>query len=140
MDLLPYGVTPRQHAQRARWKRTRQTPAQRKAALLNFVKARVVAERTVLRRRSTCRRGHKFTLENTRIDKRNGARQCIACQRVGWAKRAAAKREARQLDILRDQLKSIGIKANQHPESAYWRDRFVAVRERYLSLKAKAAA
>jgi hypothetical protein len=48
---------------------------------------------------------------------------------------AVERQTVERLAELRRDMIEIGIKAQRNPSSAYWRDRYVAVRERWLDLR-----
>lgn len=142
----PADATPRQWAARNNWARRRETfgksgfSAEGTLALrLNLVQAAIVKARTP--KRSHCRRGHKWTVENTRQTPKG--RSCRACEvvvraeknrrRSEWLDRKAAIAEARQ------QMLEVGRRSDMDPASKYWRDRYVAARGRWQKLKQAAA-
>ena len=50
-------------------------------------------------------------------------------------KRTVERQVAERLGELRREMIAIGIKAQRNPSSSYWRDRYVAIRERWLDLR-----
>ncbi len=66
------------------------------------IRAKAAAERGPKLPKTHCKHGHEYTLENTRLRKSNGARECRDCERAKYALRVAEK--------LQDSLQS-----NQQP-------------------------
>lgn len=140
----PVDVTPRQWAARSNWVRRREkfgangfSAAGQHALRLNLVQAAIVKERAP--KSTHCRRGHKWTVESTRITEKG--RSCRTCELLVRAdrtrKRLAARKAATVLADLREDMIAAGIRCHQDPTSDYWRSRYVAIRSRWRALKAQ---
>ena len=138
----PADVTARQWAARQNWVRRREvfgatgfSKEGEFALKLNLVQAAIVKQRKPKARQ--CRRGHRWTAENTRLTTRG--RSCRACEQIVRGQRRqkliVERQSAERLASLRRDMIAVGIKAQRHPESSYWRDRYVAIRERWLDLR-----
>lgn len=138
----PADVTARQWAARQNWIRRREVFGEtgfskegELALKLNLVQAAIVKQRRPKARH--CRRGHRWTAENTRMTARG--RSCRACEQIMRGKRRfqrlAERQVAERLAELRRDMITVGIRAQRDPASAYWRDRYVAIRERWLDLR-----
>ena len=138
----PAGVTPRQWAARQNWVHRRESfgpsgfsETGEHSLKLNLVQARIVKRRRPKSRH--CRRGHLWTPENTRVTKKG--RSCRACEQIIRGMRARnrlmAQRLEKQVTDLRQQMIELGVRAHQNPSSAYWRHRFVAIRERWQEMR-----
>jgi hypothetical protein len=148
LSLLPRpaDVTPRQWAARQNWIRRRTIfgangfSAKGEHALrLNLVQAAIVKQRAP--KSTHCRRGHRWTTENTRVTAKG--RSCRTCERLVRAERVRRKLAARKavtvLADVREQMIAVGIRSHQDPTSAYWRQRYVALRSRWRALKRELA-
>jgi hypothetical protein len=138
----PADLTARQWAARQNWIRRREVFGEtgfskegELALKLNLVQAAIVKQRKPKSRQ--CRRGHRWTAANTRMTARG--RSCRACEQIMRGlrryQRTVERQAAERLAELRRDMIAIGIKAQRNPSSAYWRDRYVAIRERWLDLK-----
>lgn len=138
----PAELTPRQWAARQNWVRRREVFGEtgfskegELALKLNLVQASIVKQRKPRSRH--CRRGHRWTLDNTRMTTRG--RSCRACEQIirgqRRIKQVMKRQVADRLASLRRDMIAVGIKAQRHPDSAYWRDRYVAIRERWFDLR-----
>lgn len=138
----PADVTARQWAARQNWIRRREVFGEtgfskegELALRLNLVQAAIVKRRKPKARQ--CRRGHRWTVANTRLTTRG--RSCRACEQIMRGlrryKRTIERQAAERLAELRRDMIAIGIKAQRNPSSTYWRDRYVAIRERWLDLR-----
>ena len=138
----PADVTARQWAARQNWIRRREVFGEtgfskegELALKLNLVQAAIVKQRKPKARQ--CRRGHRWTAANTRMTTRG--RSCRACEQIMRGlrryKRVVERQAAERLAELRRDMITVGIKAQRNPSSAYWRDRYVAIRERWLDLR-----
>ena len=138
----PAGVTPRQWAARQNWVRRRESfgpsgfsETGEHSLRLNLVQARIVKRRRPKSRH--CRRGHLWTPANTRLTQKG--RSCRACEQIIRAQRARRRQVARQMETrvaeLRQRMIDVGVRAHQDPSSAYWRQRFVAIRERWQEMR-----
>jgi hypothetical protein len=67
-----------------------------------------------------------------------GQRTCHLCRLVWEGRAKTAARVAADLAPLREEMIALGIRSNQQPESAYWRQRYEAARERWKGAKAEA--
>ena len=148
LSLLPRpaDVTPRQWAARQNWIRRRKvfgangfSPKGEHALRLNLVQAAIVKQRAP--KSMHCRRGHRWTIENTRVTAKG--RSCRTCERLVRAERArrkiAAKKAVTVLADVRERMIAVGIRSHQDPASAYWRQRYVALRSRWRDLKEELA-
>ena len=148
LSLLPrpVDVTPRQWAARQNWIRRRKVfgangfSAKGEHALrLNLVQAAIVKQRAP--KSTQCRRGHRWTIENTRVTAKG--RSCRTCERLVRAERVrrkiAAKKSVTVLADVRERMIAVGIRSHQDPTSAYWRQRYVALRARWRDLKEELA-
>lgn len=142
----PANISVRQWAARQNWARRKERLGEsgvsekgRHALMLNLVSADIAKRR--IPKPTHCQRGHKWTAENTRRTSRG--RSCRACERIGRGQRRLQRLELRrrqsQIREALKQMKLAGIKNHQDPASAYWRDRYVAARDRWQRLKSQAA-
>ena len=138
----PADVTARQWAARQNWVRRREVFGEtgfskegELALKLNLVQAAIMKQRRPKPRH--CRRGHRWTAQNTRMTTRG--RSCRACELIVRGqrrhRRLVERQAAEQLAALRRDMIQVGIKSQRDPQSRYWRDRYVAIRERWLDLR-----
>lgn len=143
MNLVPHGLTPRQYGARAMWARRRDKYG-RSGYTADGLERMVAMKRGRNQHtgRTHCKRGHKFRPGSYYVH--GTSRQCKPCMAVtqgqrAWSRHSEAKR-AERTEAARVAMIQSGVKMNQQPESAYWRNRAVAARERWLSLKQRRAA
>lgn len=88
-------------------------------------------------KRTHCMRGHKYRPGSFWVV--GTSRRCKACQLINKGRARLAKIErakrAAAFAHAREQMKRFGIKNHQDPQSSYWRDRYLAARERFQQLK-----
>jgi hypothetical protein len=140
--MRPADVTPRQWAARWNWAQRRErlgpsgfSPQGQHALRLNLVSAAIAKRRIPLSK--TCRRGHKWTAQTTRMTRKG--RSCLLCETLVRAERARSRREwigrKEQIAAARAYMLDVGRRSNMDPSSTYWRDRYVAARDRWQKLK-----
>lgn len=136
-------LTPRQRAAHWNWTQRRErlgpsgfSPQGRHALRLNLVSAAIAKKRIPLSK--TCSRGHKWTTETTRMTSKG--RSCRLCEKLvrdeKTRKRLEWLQRKEQIEAARAYMLEVGRRSNMDPTSTYWRDRYVAARERWQALKA----
>jgi hypothetical protein len=146
LPMVDASQTPRQRAARLNWTRRREelgptgfSEQGHHALRLNLVQAQTVKRRKP--KATHCGRGHKWTSDNTRMTSKG--RTCRACEVLvrheKIEKRRAWLARKEQVEAARAYMLEVGVRSDQNPTSAYWRDRYVAARARWQKLKQQAA-